>query len=188
MAENALRELRSQELPIAWHLASAALGSAYNLEGRIADAIAVLEQGQVQVIDDALWGPMNQAHLAQAYGLVGRMKEARNAAQDAIELAQRYDARGIEAWARQILGEIHLSSGCTATGDAQEQFQRALALADQLQMRPLVAHCHAGLGRLRGKTRQKAEARRELTHARDMYRNMEMTYYLQRAEHDLSAI
>jgi tetratricopeptide (TPR) repeat protein len=188
MAERALHELQNQELPIAWNLASAALGCAYNLAGRVADAITVLERGRAQVIDDALWGPMNQAYLAQAYGLADRNKEARNAAQNAIELSQRYGARAIEAWSRQIMGEIYALPCSSSTKDAHQQFGQALELAEQLGMRPLIAHCHAGFGQLHRKTNERAHAKEELTLACEMYRDMDMTHYLRKAEDDLSAI
>ena len=49
-------------------------------------------------------------------------------------------------------------------------------------MRPLVAHCHLGLGRLYGQTDRGEQARAALTTALDLYRAMEMTFWLPQAE------
>ena len=42
-------------------------------------------------------------------------------------------------------------------------------------MRPLVAHCHLGLGTLYATIGRRAEARAELSAAVELYRAMEMT-------------
>ena len=57
-------------------------------------------------------------------------------------------------------------------------YQQALALAEELGMRPLIAHCHHGLGRLYGQTGRGAQARVALVTAIDLYRAMEMTFWL----------
>jgi hypothetical protein len=57
-----------------------------------------------------------------------------------------------------------------------------LALAEELGMRPLVAHCHHGLGRLYGQTGLGEQARAELATAIALYRAMEMTFWLPQAE------
>jgi hypothetical protein len=49
-------------------------------------------------------------------------------------------------------------------------------------MRPLVAHCHLGLGTLYGKTGRPEQARAELCAAIDLYRTMDMTFWLPQAK------
>jgi hypothetical protein len=49
-------------------------------------------------------------------------------------------------------------------------------------MRPLVAHCHQGLGRLYGRTGRAEQARAELSAAIELYRAMDMTFWLPQAE------
>jgi hypothetical protein len=56
------------------------------------------------------------------------------------------------------------------------------ALADELGMRPLLAHCHLGLGVLYGKIGRPEPARVELSTAIALYRAMEMTFRLPEAE------
>ena len=64
----------------------------------------------------------------------------------------------------------------------------ALALAAALGMRPLVAHCHLGLGTLYIKTGRQERARTELSTAMEMYRAMEMTFWLPETEAALAQV
>ena len=66
--------------------------------------------------------------------------------------------------------------------EAEGHYGRALTLADELGMRPLVAHCHLGLGTLSAKLDQRAQARTDLSTAIALYRAMEMTFWLPQAE------
>ncbi len=63
-----------------------------------------------------------------------------------------------------------------------EQPGKSLALAEPRGMRPLVAHCHLGLGTLYQHTGKRQEAQEHLTTATTMYREKDMTYWLEKAE------
>jgi Flp pilus assembly protein TadD len=71
---------------------------------------------------------------------------------------------------------------------AAAHYQQALALAEALGMRPLQAHCHLGLGTLYRKTGQQKQARAKLSTALDLYRAMDMTFWLPQAEAALAQI
>jgi hypothetical protein len=66
--------------------------------------------------------------------------------------------------------------------------QQALTLAEELGMRPLVAHCHHGLGRLYAQTGRAKQARTALITAIDLYRAMDMTFWLPQAEAALAQV
>ena len=55
-------------------------------------------------------------------------------------------------------------------------------------MRPLQAHCHRGLGMLYAKTGQREQARAALSAAIDLYRAMEMTFWLPETEAALAQV
>ena len=55
---------------------------------------------------------------------------------------------------------------------------KPLGLAEPRGMRPLVAHCHLGLGKLHRRTGKREQAREHLTTAATMYRERGMTYWL----------
>ena len=48
-------------------------------------------------------------------------------------------------------------------------------------MRPLVAHCHLGLGKLYRRTGKREQACEHLTTATTMYREMDMRFWLEQA-------
>ena len=62
------------------------------------------------------------------------------------------------------------------------------ALASELDMRPLVAHCHLGLGKLHRHSGRRARAREHLALAAAMYREMVMPFWLVFAEAVMSAL
>jgi tetratricopeptide (TPR) repeat protein len=118
--------------------------------------------------------------LAHSYLLAGRYEDAFAAARDTRELARRYHERGPEAWALYL---IAASMAQLQRGDRTEiydDYLAALKSADELGMRPLVAHCRLGLGRLDQQGKRK-ETREHFMTATTMYREMDMEFWLERA-------
>ena len=68
---------------------------------------------------------------------------------------------------------------------ASVHYRLALALAAPRGMRPLVAHCHLGLGKLFQRTGQRAQAQEYLTIAATLYREMDMRFWLEQARQDM---
>jgi class 3 adenylate cyclase/tetratricopeptide (TPR) repeat protein len=172
-----------------WLLALASTsGYAYALCGRLADALPLLEQAVEPEAGVSRRHPYALAGLSKAYLLGGRGEEAMPLARQALDLARDRKERGHEAWALHLLGEIHVHQEPSAVEPAEAHYQQALALADELGMRPLVAHCHHGLGKLYAKSGRRAEAYAELSAAIELYRAMEMTFWLPQAEAALAQI
>ena len=67
-------------------------------------------------------------------------------------------------------------------------YRQAMALAEELGMRPLVAHCHLGLGKLYRRTGKREQARDHLTTAVTALREMEMMYWLAKAEAEMKEL
>jgi hypothetical protein len=65
---------------------------------------------------------------------------------------------------------------------AETSYRAANALGSDLGIRPLVAHCHLGLGRLYRRTGNHAKGDEHLTTASAMYREMDMGFWLAKAE------
>ena len=120
--------------------------------------------------------------LGDAYRLGGRITDASVIAQHALDLARTHKERGHEAYAMYMLGEIAAREGPVSIAVAETSYRRGLALADELSMRLLVAHCHLGLGKLYRRTGERDQAREHITTATTMYREMGMTYWLGQAE------
>ena len=67
----------------------------------------------------------------------------------------------------------------------EAHYRQALALAEPRGMRPLVAHCHLGLGKLYRRTGKREQAQEHLTTATTMYREMDMRFWLEQAEAEM---
>ncbi len=127
--------------------------------------------------------------LSEAYLLAGREADARAAAQRALGLARQHKERGHEAYTLRLLGEIAAREDPLDIGKAENHYRQALALAEELGMRPLIAHCHVGLGKLYRRIRQfDRRAEEHLTNGVTMMREMEMGLWLQRAEAELKGL
>ena len=71
---------------------------------------------------------------------------------------------------------------------AEAHYRQALALANELGMRPLQAHCHRGLGTLYDTISQQEQARAELSAAIVLYRAMDMAFWLPQTEAALAQV
>jgi tetratricopeptide (TPR) repeat protein len=120
--------------------------------------------------------------LGEAQLLAGCLEEAYALAERALTLAREYQERGHQAYALRLLGDIAARCEPLDGAPAGDYYRQALALAEELGMRPLVAHCHLGLGKLYATIGRRAEARTELSAAVELYRAMEMTFWLPQAE------
>jgi predicted protein tyrosine phosphatase len=91
-------------------------------------------------------------------------------------------ASWIAAHALQLLGDIATHPDRFDARQGEIHYREALALAQSLDMRPLTAHCHLGLGKLYRRVDEQARANEHLTTATTMYRQMDMRFYLEQAE------
>jgi tetratricopeptide (TPR) repeat protein len=188
--EHGIALSQSRQQRAAFPRFAAVLGAAYAMDGRSAEALPLLEQAVEQSISRrylqgyALW----LTHLAEAYLLAGRQAEATQCARGALEYAQTHRERGREAWAWRCLGKLHTHPPASDLASAETSYRQALTLADELGMRPLQAHCHCGLGTLYAQTGRREQARAELSSAIELYRAMEMTFWLPQAEAALAQV
>src|SRR5207253_4209008 len=103
-------------------------------------------------------------------------------------ISRTHTGRGYEAHAYRLLGEVAMRRAPPDVDEAAAHYRPALALAGELGMRPLVAHSHLGLGKLYRRTGKREQAQEHLTTARTMYREMGMTYWLERAEAEMGKL
>jgi tetratricopeptide (TPR) repeat protein len=164
------------------------LGLACALAGRVADGLPFLEQAAAQEPTRQVARGLIAAQLAEGYLLAGRLGDAAGAAQHAVELCREYKTRGSEAYALELVGAAIARQDSPDLELSEGPYREALALADELGMRPLVAHCHLGLGTLYRRTRERTSAKEHLTTATAMYREMNMPYWLGQAEAELTRL
>jgi tetratricopeptide (TPR) repeat protein len=172
------------DLPTYFPHIAAALGAAYTLGGRVADAVPLITpaMAQASAVEGVVYQALCRLALGEAQLRASRVEEAQALAEQALALARARQERGIQAYALRLLGEMAVRREPPESTKAGEYYHQALALAEELGMRPLVAHCHRGLGRLYATTGQHKQARAALSTAIDLYRTMEMTFWLPEAE------
>jgi class 3 adenylate cyclase/tetratricopeptide (TPR) repeat protein len=163
----------------AWPFVASALGAAYTLAGRVDDALPLLEQAVERAAAMKLRAnqSLRLARVAEAHLRARGAESAISVAAQALDLAQELGERGHEAHVLRLLAVIEMEREAPALDRAEEGFRKALALAEQLGMRPLQAHCHLGLGRLYQR-RGDREAAAAISAAGDLFRAMDMTYWL----------
>jgi tetratricopeptide (TPR) repeat protein len=163
---------------------ASALGAAYTLGGRVADAVPLLTQAMEQTMATETVGYQTRCRLSlgEAHLLAGHLEDAHACAERVLALARGHQERGHEAYALRLLGAITAHREPPDVDAAAAQYRQALALADELGMRPLQAHCHHGLGTLYVAAGQWARAHAALTTAIELYRAMDMTFWLPQAE------
>jgi tetratricopeptide (TPR) repeat protein len=126
--------------------------------------------------------------LGEAQLLANRPEEAQALAEQALTLARAHQERGHQAYALRLLGDIAARREPLECTQAESFYRQALALAEELGMRPLQAHCHCGLGTLYAKVGQREQARTALATAIDLYRAMDMAFWLPQAEAALAEV
>jgi class 3 adenylate cyclase/tetratricopeptide (TPR) repeat protein len=186
--EQAMGIGREANLPLFVPRMAAALGEAYELDGRAADAAPLLTRALEQTMAPEMVGfqALCRLPLGEAHVMAGRLEEAHAQAEHALALARAHQERGNEAYALRLLGEIHSRRDPPEGEEAEHFYRQAMALASELEMRPLVAHCHLGLGQLYRQTGKRQEAESDLTTAARMYREMDMRFWLEQAEAAIS--
>jgi tetratricopeptide (TPR) repeat protein len=187
--EKGLDICQTADVPLQLPLAVGALGYAYMLSGRLAEAQPLLKQA-VDLTAARLVNlyPLWTAHLGEASLLTGRLEEAYQLAERALACARDTKQQAYEAYALRLYGEIAAQRTPLEVERAAASYQQAITLAEALGMRPLLSHCHLGLGTLYAKIDRREQACAELSAAIALYRAMDMTFWLQQAEAALAQV
>jgi tetratricopeptide (TPR) repeat protein len=169
---------------------AAALGAAYTLAGRVADAVVLLTQALEQTMAMGRVDCQALCHLSlgEAHLLAGRLEEAQALAERTLTLVHEHQERGNEAYTLRLLGDITARREPPERDQAEASYRQAITLAEELGMRPLQAHCHRGLGTLYAAAGQREPARTALSTAIEMYRAMDMTFWLPQTEAALAQV
>jgi class 3 adenylate cyclase/tetratricopeptide (TPR) repeat protein len=184
LLERAVAQCREWNFTFYTPIAMAFLGHVYARLGRLEEGISWLQQG-LTAFESAGIGSFQSisvVQLGEASLLAEQVEEARACAERAVRLARERGERGYKAWALRLLGEVAAHQSRPDVTAAEAHYGAAMALADELGMRPLQAHCHRGLGTLYTKIGRLEQARAELSTAIDLYRAMAMIFWLPQAE------
>jgi tetratricopeptide (TPR) repeat protein len=167
--------------------ASGRFGQALVASGRVAEGLSDLERAVTVQESLGLKVYVSQFYVLWAEGLLlaREIDRAKQTADRALDLAVESGERGSEALALRVLGDVLMSDPVGDRELAYRQYERAKAIGEELGMRPLVAHCHLGLGKLYHRTGARPPAREHFTIATTMYREMDMRFWLDQAEAEM---
>ncbi len=147
--------------------------------GAAGEALARLREGEQLLEREGTRGIVG-LHGEACYALgraalrLDQVDEARSLGDRA--LAYSASQRGFAAQAHQLLGDVATHPEQFDPGRGEDHYRSALALAGPGAMRPLIAHCHLGLGKLYRRTGPGEAAHEHMTIATTMYRELGMTY------------
>jgi class 3 adenylate cyclase/tetratricopeptide (TPR) repeat protein len=164
----------------AWVLAQ--LGETSEALNRVREGEQLLEhQAERGIVGYRGWayGAVGRACL-----LLGRLDEARRLGDRAVESSRHQP--GFTAHALRLLGDIAAHPDRFDTESGAAHYREALEIARLHGMRPLAAHCHLGLGKLFRRIGETERARENFTAATTTYRELEMGWWLEQAEREMT--
>jgi tetratricopeptide (TPR) repeat protein len=148
--------------------------------GESSEALTRLREGEQLTERQAARGVGGHHSLGRAALLLGRLDQARSLGERAVTCIPF--RRGVAAQVLHLLGDTATHPDRFDAESGEVHYRESLALAEERGMRPLMAHCHLGLGRLYRRTGQREQAREHLTIATTLYREMDMGFWLEQAE------
>jgi len=188
--EHAYDIWQGADLPAVFLELAGPFASALAHAGQATQAIAILERAVDMAVQlrHRVGHWLGSGGLAEAYLAAGRAEEAVPRARMFVEMTRMVGARGSEALALRLLGEATLCVDPPDVTGAETALAAALARAGDLEMRHLEANCHLTLGRLYRRTNETTRAEEELARAISLFRALEATGWLHRAEAEQAGI
>jgi class 3 adenylate cyclase/tetratricopeptide (TPR) repeat protein len=186
LGASAVARARHWEITLQIIMAASVHGLALVLSDRAPEGLALLDEAleAMAALGDRTHLDLEAAsQIAEGYLAADRLDVARATAEAVRTRAHAQGKRDREAQVLHMLGEVARREGDHRL--AGNSLGMALALASELRMRPLVAHCHLGLGKLYRQTGNRAKAAEHLTTTTTMYREMDMGFWLEKAEAEL---
>jgi tetratricopeptide (TPR) repeat protein len=163
---------------------AAALGVTYAFVGRTEESLALVagpvKESRARRLPTPPFYFLLSAGTANL--ATGRIDEASNYARDTLAVTRQL---GLRAWQARALCLSADVAAASSAEHAEAHYREALALAEPRGMRPLVAHCHFGLGKLYRRSGDREQAQDHLATAMGMYREMGMTYWLEQSDAEM---
>jgi transcriptional regulator with AAA-type ATPase domain/tetratricopeptide (TPR) repeat protein len=155
---------------------AASLGHAHASLGQVEPGMALLENAVDRgaragiVSSHSLW----LIFLAEACLLAQRASDSLLHGRRALVLSREHNERGYEAWALRLLADVASRADPLDLEEAENKYGEAMALAERLEMLPLVARCQLELGDLYERAGDHARAATYHARGRRLFRDLEM--------------
>jgi tetratricopeptide (TPR) repeat protein len=163
---------------------SSFLGYAYSLAGRPSEGVPLLEEGLEIAGSVKHWPCVSlwTGWLAEANLLQGRTAEATWHAERSLHLAIERKESAYQAFSLRLVGELAARGEPSEFAKAEAHLRQAMAMAEEREMRPLIARCHLNLAQLHRRTGKRDLAESNLAAAESMFRDMAMPCWLDQLE------
>jgi tetratricopeptide (TPR) repeat protein len=125
-------------------------------------------------------------HLGEGLLAVGDTANARAVIDRGMALALAHGERAHEALAFRVLGDVAAREANFEA--ARQAYETALALAEELALRPLIARAHFDLGRLQRRLGHLRDAEEHLARAVVLFADMGMLAWLEQSQPELKAL
>jgi tetratricopeptide (TPR) repeat protein len=171
-----------RNVPFLYPPIAADLAVAYAFSGRTSTAMRLATEAVTRAEGGGRLGRLSLivTHFGEVCHLAGQIETAATRAHWALELALERGELGNQVYALHLLGLLASEQEPPDVGNAERCFGEALNLAERLSMRPLVARCHLGLGRLYRRFGEAAEAEHHLATSSGLFESMRMVFWLGR--------
>ena len=174
---------RERSMPLVELQAVRNLGLAYARAGRAPEGLALLEQALHEVDSRRL--TVQQVTvlglLAETYLMAERLTDALVTATKTLDVARERGQRGEETVALRLLADIAVVLNPDTAEPAESHYRASARLAEELDMRPQLARCQLGLGRLQLRQGMRLDAEEALGSAAVLLSDMEMGFWLKQA-------
>jgi class 3 adenylate cyclase/tetratricopeptide (TPR) repeat protein len=185
LVERGVAEYRKGNISLSLPHAVASSALVLARVGEASEASSRLREGEELLGRRIAGGTIDQAGmdyhwLGRAALVLGRLDDARRLADCALQYSPSHP--GYAAHALHLLGDLATHFDQFDADQGEAHYRKALTLANPFGMRPLIAHCHLGLGKLYRRTDREKQTRDHLATATTMYREMDMRFWLEQAE------
>jgi class 3 adenylate cyclase/tetratricopeptide (TPR) repeat protein len=190
VAERGLHLCEMADLRVMETFSLAYLGLGHAREGRIAQGLEMMEKAveQSKSLGMDFCRAIAEVHRAEVCLLAGLPSQAGDSALQAIDLCRIIKARGCEAWGLKIFADIECNIGERSFDEVESRYTQAITLADELGMRPLIAHCHRGLGVLYQRDEKRDRVQKQFSKAIDILRQCGADGWAEKYEKELTLI
>ena len=184
MLESAVQICNEWNITLILPSSSAALGLAYVFGGKIGDALALLEKNEKSgpAIRYFFETPIISTALITAYLMADEIADAERSVIAYTKIADACGFRGTVAKISQLHGEVYAHQDPTDVVEAEKHYLLAIEHASQLGMRPLLAHCYFGLGRLYIENANHKKGIRNLNDAAKLYYELQMPLWIEKID------
>jgi len=190
LLERGLRLARAHKVTLQAPRMTGVLGYTYALSGRVGEGLALLDEAveAIESMEQAAFHALLVVLRGEVCLLADRRQEALACGERGLELARERGQRSYEAWALRLMGEVRGRSDARDRDEALSFYHEATKLAERLGMRPLIAHCRLGLGRVNHRAGERALAHENLTSAVTIYRELDMGFWLKAAQDEVGQL